>query len=196
MPAHSLKSSSNTIDIGFVVRSHGVRGVVRVRSTFDALATAKTIWLDDDEYTVRHASRDKEEWLVTLDGVGDRNASDALRGRHVHVTRDLVPLDEDELLVADLIGCTLVDVAGSVLGVVTGSFDSGAHEVLEVKNSAGKQFMVPMVDAMVTSVDLEARRIHCDLPEGLIDVEETESESDSGADGGGDEDDSESESES
>jgi 16S rRNA processing protein RimM len=166
-----LKSSSSTVDIGFVVRAHGVRGVVRIRSAFDALATAKTIWLDDDQYTVRHASRDKAEWLVTLEEVTGKDAADALRGRHVRVARELVPIAEDELLVADLVGCTLVDVAGTVLGEVTGSFDSGAHEVLEVRSPAGTEFMVPMVDAIVVAVDLEARRITCDPPEGLVDLE-------------------------
>ena len=171
-----MKSSSNTVDIGFVVRAHGVRGVVRVRSAFDALAKASVVWLDDDEYRVRHASRDKAEWLVTLEGVTDKDAADALRGRHVRVARELVPLDDDELLVADLIGCTLVDVAGTVLGEVTGSFDSGAHEVLEVRRADGKEFMVPLVDAIVTAVDLEARRITCDPHEGLIDLDDRERE--------------------
>jgi 16S rRNA processing protein RimM len=169
-----LRSSSSTVDVGFVIRAHGVRGVVRVRSASDALGALPRLWLDDEEYRVVHASRDKEDWLVTLDGVTDRDAAEALRGRTVRVERAAVPVADDELLVSDLVGCKVFDVGGAELGEVTGSFDSGAHEVLEVRTADGKEFMLPLVDAIVTAVDLEARKIMCDPPPGLVNLDEAE----------------------
>jgi len=166
-------SSSDTIDVGFVLRAHGVRGVVRVRSAAD-LGAVDALWLGDERFAVRHASRDKDEWLVTLDGVATREAAEALRGRQVRLPRAAVPVGDDELLVADLIGCKVLDVAGTTLGEVTGSFDSGAHEVLEVRTHDGKEFMLPLVDAIVTGVDLEARTITCDPPPGLVNLDEAE----------------------
>lgn len=156
-----------------MLRAHGVRGVVRVRTSTDLSAVA-SIAIGDAEYRVRHASRDKEDWLLTLDGVGDRDAAEALKGRPVRLPREAVPVAEDELLVADLVGCKVFDVSGTELGEVTGSFDSGAHEVLEVRTAAGKEFMLPFVDGIVTDVDLEARRITCDPPPGLVNLDEAE----------------------
>ena len=63
-----------------MLRAHGVRGVVRVRATAD-LGGLDAVWLDDERFAVRHASRDKDEWLVTLDGVATREAAEALRGQ-------------------------------------------------------------------------------------------------------------------
>ena len=169
-----MKSSSNErIDVGFVLRAHGVRGVVRVRASTD-LRGVDALWLDGERFVVRHASRDKDEWLVTLDAVGSREAAEALRGKSVSLPRDAVPVGEDELLVADLVGCKVLDVAGMMLGEVTGSFDSGAHEVLEVRAPDGKEFMLPLVDAFVTNVDLEARIITCDPPPGLVNLDEAD----------------------
>lgn len=169
-----MKSSSNdTIDVGFVLRAHGVRGVLRVRSSAD-LGALDALWLDGERFAVRHASRDKDEWLVTLDGVASREAAEALRGRHVRLPREAVPVGDDELLVSDLVGCKVLDVAGTMLGEVTGSFDSGAHEVLEVRAPDGKEFMLPLVGAIVTGVDLEARTITCDPPPGLVNLDEAE----------------------
>jgi len=65
-------------------------------------------------------------------------------------------------------------MAGTTLGEVTGSFDSGAHEVLEVRGADGKEFMLPLVDAFVTDVNLEARTITCDPPPGLVNLDEAE----------------------
>jgi 16S rRNA processing protein RimM len=168
---------SEKIDVGFVLRAHGIRGALRVRAQaeLDGLASLD---IGGRSYRLLSAQRDKEDWLVTLAGVDDRNAAEALRGQPVRLDRDAIAVAEDELLVADLVGCTLVDLAGAVLGEVTGSFDSGAHEVLEVRRPAehgGGEFMVPLVDAIVTAVDVEARRIVCDPPPGLIDLDEADS---------------------
>jgi 16S rRNA processing protein RimM len=173
-----LKSSSHEqlFEVGFVSRAHGVRGVVRVRVSGD-LGGVDAVYLGDERFGVRHASRDKEDWLLTLDGVGDRDAAEALKGRPVRLPRGDIAVAEDELLVADLVGCTVYDVAGTVLGEVTGTFDSGAHEVLEVRapeQSGGREFMLPFVAPIVTDVDLEARRIVCDPPPGLVNLDEAE----------------------
>jgi len=166
-----LKSSSNErIDVGFVLRAHGVRGVVRVRGGA-AVGTADAVWLDGERFAVRHASRDKDEWLLTLDGVATREAAEALRGRQVALPREAVPVGDGELLVADLVGCTVVDVAGTTLGEVTGSFDSGAHEVLEVRAPDGRELLLPLVDAFVKAIDTDGKRIVYDPPEGLLDLE-------------------------
>ncbi len=156
-----------------MARAHGVRGVVRVRASAD-FSGVDALWLDDTRFAVRHASRDKDEWLITLEGVGDRDAADALRGRTVRIPRDAVALADDELLVADLVGCTVVDVTGAILGEVTGTFHSGAHEVLELRRPDARELLLPLVDAFVVSIDVEAKRIVFDPPEGLLDLERKE----------------------
>jgi 16S rRNA processing protein RimM len=169
-----LKSSSNdTIEVGYVLRAHGVRGIVRIKTAID-LSVLDALWLGEQRFAVRHASRDKDDWLVTLDGVGDRDAADALRGRTLRLSRAAIPVAADELLVADLVGCKVYDVAGTALGEVTGSFDSGAHEVLEVRAADHKEFMLPFIDAFIVSVDTDGKRIVCDPPPGLIDLDEAE----------------------
>ncbi|HEY2749339.1 MAG TPA: ribosome maturation factor RimM, partial [Polyangia bacterium] len=165
-------AEDGSLIVGFVARAHGVRGVVRLRVSAD-LAAVDAVWLDDERFAVRHASRDKDEWLVTLEGVGDRDAADALRGRTVRISRADVAVADDELLVADLVGCTVVDVTGAVIGEVTGSFHSGAHEVLELRaddERGAREILLPLVDAFVVSIDVAARRIVYDPPEGLLDL--------------------------
>jgi 16S rRNA processing protein RimM len=75
--------------------------------------------------------------------------------------------------VADLSGGRVVDARCAELGEVTETFDSGAHEVLVVR-AAGGEFMLPFVDGIVTGVDLDARRVTCDPPPGLINLDEAE----------------------
>lgn len=166
-----MKSSSSTVAVGFVVRAHGIRGTLRIRSSSD-LAAVEELLIGERRHRVRHASRDKRDWLVTVDGVTDRDAAEALAGATVSLDRSAVAVGEGELLVADLVGCKVFDVSGHELGEVTGSFDSGAHEVLECRAPSGREFMLPWVGAIVTAVDVAGRRIVCDPPPGLIDLDE------------------------
>jgi 16S rRNA processing protein RimM len=117
---------------------------------------------------------ERADWLVKLAGVDDRDAAEALRGQPLSVLRDeLPPAGDDELYVADLIGCRVLDGQGRLLGEVKGSFDSGAYEVLEI---AGEHdFLLPFCDGIVTAVDVAARTITCDPPPGLINLDEAES---------------------
>jgi 16S rRNA processing protein RimM len=163
------------LEVGFVLRAHGVRGVVRVRAGGDSIGAVDVLSVGGTMYDVVHVQREREDWLVKLRGVDDRDAAEALKGKPVAIAADARPdADDDEVYVADLIGCALVDGSGARLGEVTGSFDSGAHEILEAKTPAGKEFMLPFVDAMIVSIDLAAKTIVCDPPPGLIDLDEAE----------------------
>jgi 16S rRNA processing protein RimM len=169
-----LKSSSSKVDVGYVARAHGIKGALRIRTSTD-LSSLTHLELGERSFRVLNAQRDKDDWLVTIEGVIDRNAAEALRGTPVRVDRDAITVADDELLVSDLVGCRVVDAAGQLLGEVTGSFDSGAHEILEVKRANGKELLLPFIDAFITNVDLEARTIACDPPPGLVDLDEVES---------------------
>lgn len=117
---------------------------------------------------------DKEELLVELEGLVDRNGAEALRGREVFIDRALLPaIDDDELYLNDLVGCRVQRPDGSAIGIVTGSYDSGGNEVLIV-DGAGKELLLPYVPAFVVSVDLDERCIVYDPPIGLVDLNEAE----------------------
>jgi 16S rRNA processing protein RimM len=162
------------VRVGLVVRAHGVRGALRVRAESDALATLERVHAGGREYRVLRASPDKEDFLVELEGVRDRSTAEAMRGVALEVPREeLPPVEPGEHYVADLVGCRVYDAAGALLGEVASSFPAGPYEMLEVKGP--RDFMLPFTAPIVTYVDVAARRIVCDPPPGLIDLDEAES---------------------
>jgi 16S rRNA processing protein RimM len=155
------------LQVGVILRAHGIRGELRVRVESDSLSTLERVYIAGREHRVVRVRPDKEDLLIQLEGIADRNAAEALRGQTIHAPReDLPPPDPGEHYVADLIGCKVYDSAGRFLGEVTGSFFSGAHETLEVKGE--REFLLPFIAPIVTQVDVAARRIVCDPPPGLI----------------------------
>lgn len=158
-----------------VARPHGVRGWLRVRlhdAASTALSQVNELALGDER--VRHkleaAEPDQAGYRVKLEGVGDRDQAEDLRGLAVLVERARLPgLAEDQVYVADLLGCELIDAAGQCLGTVEETYNNGAYELLIVRSPAGET-LVPLVPDMIRHIDVEARRIDCDLPEGLLEV--------------------------
>jgi 16S rRNA processing protein RimM len=161
--------------IGTVGRAHGVRGLVRAVGS-EALLDLRRLWIGGREYEVVHVTPERGDALLELRGLTDRDAAEKLRGQPIEALREeLPPLEADELYVADLIGCAVFDVAGTHLGAVRATFPGGGHEVLEV--AGGKhEFLLPLVDAIVKEVDVAARRIVCDPPEGLVNLDEADSD--------------------
>lgn len=161
------------IAVGTVVRAHGIKGYVRVRASSDAILSAKKVQIEGREYEIERAQPERTEFLVKLAGVDTRNDAELLRGKTLEVERWLLaPLAPGEVYVADLIDCKLYDTQGKLLGIVKDVFFTGGHETLVVADAAtAREFMVPFVGAIVTEVDTAGKRLVCDPPEGLLDLD-------------------------
>ncbi|MSP59387.1 MAG: 16S rRNA processing protein RimM [Myxococcales bacterium] len=171
-----MSSQSPLIGVGYVARAHGVRGQVRVEGSSDSLGQLSRVFLGERdgatgvEVAIESAARTDGGWLVKLRGVDDRDAADALRGKSLRAPRDQLPAPpDDEVYVADLVGCAVVDGAGAPLGTVKQVYPSGAHELLVIERPDGREGLVPFIEPIVLSVDIAARVIVCDPPEGLLD---------------------------
>jgi 16S rRNA processing protein RimM len=107
-------------------------------------------------------------------GVDSISAAEALAGLIVAIPRsERAALAEDEVYIADLIGCTLVDVAADPPATV-GEIENvdrsaGPAPLLVVKGTRG-EVLVPFAKSYLRTVDLENRRVEMALPEGLTDL--------------------------
>jgi len=163
--------------LGVVGAPHGVSGAVRIKSfTDEPEAVASYGTLEDESgaqrFTLRVIGSAKGEGMViaTLSGVADRDRAEALRGLRLYAPRaPLPPVADDEFYHADLVGLVAVLGDGTKLGTVIAAHDFGAGDVLEIARDAGQPVLVPFTRAAVPVVDLTARRVVIDPPDGLFD---------------------------
>ena len=81
----------------------------------------------------------------------------------------LPSVPDDEFYHADLIGLDVFDTGGRSLGKVKAVLNHGASDLLElVTPGQPGAVLLPFTQAIVPTVDLAARRIIADPPEGLI----------------------------
>ncbi len=69
---------------------------------------------------------------------------------------------------ADLIGCSVVDTAP--IGTVVGVEDYGGAPLLRVETAEGREILVPFAGAICREIDVSAKVIRVQLPEGLADL--------------------------
>ena len=104
----------------------------------------------------------EDRYIVQFEDVADRNAAESLRGLELEAE----PLDDvpDVLWVHELVGATVRDAAGTVLGTVA-SVEANPASDLMVLESGG---LIPV--RFVTAHDAAAGIVDVDIPEGLLDL--------------------------
>ena len=107
-------------------------------------------------------------------GVDSISAAEELKGMVVAVPQaDRAPLAADETYIGDLIGCTLVDVAGAeavTVGEIENVDRSGGAAPLLVVRGAHGEVLIPFAKSYLRRIDLEGKRVEMALPEGLVDL--------------------------
>lgn len=105
-------------------------------------------------------------------GVDSISAAETLKGLIVAIPRaERAALAEDEVYTGDLIGCALIDVAGTE-PVTVGEIENvdrtaGPVALLVVQGAAG-EVLVPFAKSFLRKIDLQAKRVEMALPEGLV----------------------------
>jgi len=85
--------------------------------------------------------------------------------------RDAVALEEDEYYDWQLVGCQVVTVAGRELGCVREVLHTGAAPVLIIEAAATKrEHLIPLAASICVEIDVAAKLIRVDPPEGLIEL--------------------------
>jgi 16S rRNA processing protein RimM len=135
--------SDRHLEVGRVVKAHGLRGEVVVGLVSDypdvRLAPGSHLWADEREVVVAAARPHQGRWLVQFEGVLDRTAAEALAGRPLVAEA----LDDPEAIwVHELIGSMVVEEGtGIERGRVVSVLANPAHELLELDSGA----LVPIV---------------------------------------------------
>lgn len=165
-------ATSERVCVGALAGAFGVQGEVRLKSFCAdpaAIADYGPLWTEDGSrsFKLKLLRPVAGGFGARLSGISTREEAEALKGVQLFADRDRLPkLPDDEFYHADLIGLDVLDPGGAVLGRVSSVQNHGAGDILEVVGQ-GKTLLIPFTLAVVPTVDLSARRIVVDLPEGL-----------------------------
>ena len=105
--------------------------------------------------------------ILKFEGVDSIDRAETLRGAEVSIPADQrAPLDAGEYYLSDLVDCEVFSPGGARIGAVAGWQECGGPPLLIVESSDG-ELLIPFASTICREIDLGARRIVADLPEGL-----------------------------
>jgi 16S rRNA processing protein RimM len=162
-----------------IARPRGVRGELLVISQTDvpgrieSLKRARARLLDgsDLEVEITSAWPYRGDWVLKFAGVDSMDDAQRFRGADLWVPfAERARLPDGEFFRSDLLGCTVIDnVSGDSIGTVANWQQYGGPPLLGVEVN-GREVLIPFVEEICRTVDLEARTIRVNLPEGLLDL--------------------------
>jgi 16S rRNA processing protein RimM len=155
--------------MGRILAPYGVRGWIRVQpqtEALDGLLAYRQWWLQrgDDEWSEQRLAEGRvhgSALIVRFEGIDDRDQAASFAGTRIAVPRSaLPPAQQGEYYWCDLVGLTVVNLQGEVLGEVAEIFATGANDVLVVRGE--RERLIPFVAAAVEQVDVRTRTVLVD----------------------------------
>lgn len=180
--------------VGLVRRAHGIRGEVTVETFTDAPAVVFTagrrVFVGTPEgrvlpvdrahpvatggapmaLTVTRATPFKGGMIVAFAELADRTAAEQWRDRGLLVPyAELPPPAADEVYLHELVGMRVVHRDGTAAGEVADLVELPQGLALDVRLAGTERTaLVPYRPEMIVEVDVPARTVTVDVPEGLL----------------------------
>ncbi len=156
------------VSLGFVRSAHGIRGTLKCAYITDRPGTLpgyEFVVLTDEttgegaRFDIEEVSLRKDDFLLKLAGLDDRNIADRFRNWYVDVPLECVPpRDKDEYFVWQLEGLKALSSGGAALGVVEEFVDTPGNPLLRICGEGGELFVVFCAEH-VLEVDIEGGKL-------------------------------------
>lgn len=168
---------NNLIEVGKIVNTHGLRGDVKVVAWMDYpedFEQLTTVYIKTrtelKKLTVKNVKYQKNNLIVGFNELKDINEAEQFKNSILYADRDeLGELPEGVHYIVDLIGLDVVNEEGEKIGVLADVFNTGANDIYDVKREGKKNLLLPVIDDVVKSIDIENGVITVHVMEGLDD---------------------------
>ncbi|MGA2402945.1 MAG: ribosome maturation factor RimM [Syntrophobacteraceae bacterium] len=162
------------VPVGKVVRTHGVRGALKVLpygETMGEMEAGEKLFLMEGgvqrQLTLISLRAQQRVWIAQFEEIENMDQARALTGKDVFVVKDRLPaLPEGEYYHFQLIGLSVETIEGELLGTLSAIFQTAGNDIYAVK-SGGKELLIPAIEDVIREVDLLNGKLLVDLPEGL-----------------------------
>jgi len=179
---------ADAVEVGRILGAWGVKGGIRLKPHAahpQALFSSKRWYLQPPDVPrpagpraapplppllrVVQAREHGEGVVATVHDIDERAAAQALSGARIFVRRASFPTpDEGEFYAVDLEGCRAETVDGDVIGTVKHLTTYPTCDVLVISKLEGEGTLeVPLTDAFVDEVDVDAHVVRLKTIEGL-----------------------------
>jgi 16S rRNA processing protein RimM len=170
----ALAPPPERLEIGRILKPHGLRGELRVQlywddsDAFDQVEEVLLLGQTPELRRVVSVRSGAKGVLLTLDGVTDRDGAELLRDVVIAVERaKLQPPAADEYYLVDLIGAVVLAPDG-VVGRVVEIAQHPSCDAIVIETDAGERLEQALLDPWIESIDDRAKEVRLFSRDGLM----------------------------
>ena len=164
--------------VGRITRPHGLRGDVVISPETDFVeerfVPGATLWTRVGSHSqalrITTARVHGGRAIVGFEGCACIEDAERLGGLELRVPEEtLQPLGAHSYYQHQLVGCVVEDAAGAPVGTVARVDGDTGGRVLVLHGERG-EILIPLTQAICTEIDIAAKRIQIDPPDGLLEL--------------------------
>lgn len=148
----SFRGNMNLLEIGKIVRPHGVKGAVKIVCYLDeGMSKFKHIYLTDKRISAniqRVQSLNNDAYAVYIDNIVTIDDAEKYRNQSVYIDRDEYDSMKEKIYMSDLIGCDVINENDGKIGEMVDYDDYGASVILTIRCGA-VSYSIPYVEDII-----------------------------------------------
>jgi 16S rRNA processing protein RimM len=171
----SNDSSMELLEIGRIVRSHGLTGRMKVLSYLESIEVLRTLSglyvgsavSEAVLFPLVDVQTGKDFFILKLGGIEDRDAAARLRGYSVWMPSEkMQKLPEGEYYWRDIIGLQVLTEEDQILGRIEAVFPTGSNDVY-ICRGGEREILLPAIADVVRKIDTDRGVMVVRLLKGL-----------------------------
>ncbi|MCK4842672.1 MAG: ribosome maturation factor RimM [Methylococcales bacterium] len=163
-------SDSELLNVGEISGVFGIKGWVKVYSLTDPRENILSYspWIlkkgsETKEVKLLNGKQQGKSIVASIEGVSDRNIAESYTGWEILIKKDQLPEPEEgEYYWADLVGLSVETEQGVNLGQVDHLIETGANDVLVVKDDKQERLIPFLLEQVVKKIDLGSSQMIVD----------------------------------
>ena len=142
----------NLLEIGKIVRVHGIKGAVKVISYVDEdFSTFKHVYVTHKRVSANITKvqpLNGDAYIVMFDIMPNIDVAETFRNQSIYIDRNEYPEFENKVYLSDLINISVVNENGEEIGKMVNFDDYGATIILTIKCGA-VSYDIPYIEEVI-----------------------------------------------
>ena len=115
--------------------------------------------------------------VIEFEEITNKTEGNLLAGGLIKINRDILGMAEDEYLLEDLLGMTVITSENENIGKVVDVFDTAAHDIIDVEDET-TETLIPNIENFVKDIDFDKNEIYVEILDGMRETKGAVSEND------------------
>lgn len=156
--------------IGKVINFFGIKGELKILSDFElkdkAFKCGQKVLIKEEMLEITSVRYHKNYILITVNNLNNINFITKYIGFNVYIKKSDLNLEDDEYLLDDLLGATVIDDEENI-GIVKDIYISNGANYVKVLYK-DKEYLIPLIPVYIKSFNQEEKKLYTINAKSLI----------------------------